>query len=184
MRKVFAVALLALPFAITSFAQTNFAQTDSAQPALGTVATWSNLAGVITSPGVSNKVGGIGSGTTPWTTSGGSATVTSAGTAAFAVKGLVLDGGNSSGTPGAVTSVKGTLVCNPGAADQVVLDTAAVPLDIQGNANFPPAAEPGNAHSAGNLEGSLPAACGNPIFLIRVVPKNVWIATGAARSIK
>jgi hypothetical protein len=176
MKKVFAVGVLALPFAITSFAQTNFAQTDSAQTNLaktGTVVTWSNLAGVITSPGVSNKVAGIASGTTPWTTSSGSATVTSTGEAAFAVNGLVLDGGNTSGTPGTVTSVKGTLVCNPGADDQAVLDTPPVPLSVQGNAHF-----------AGHLEISMGVACDNPIFLIRVVPKNVWIATGAARAIK
>jgi len=176
MKKVFAAGLLALSFAVASFAQTNFAQTDSAQTNVaqtGTVVSWSNLAGVITSPGISNKVAGIGSGTTPWTTSGGSATITATGGAEFAVKGLVLDGGNTSGTPGEVTSVKGTLVCNSGAADQAVLDTPAVPLSEQGDAQL-----------AGNLEGSLPAVCGNPIFLIRVVPKNVWIATGAARSIK
>jgi hypothetical protein len=176
MKKIFAVGVLALPFAITAFAQTNFVQTDSAQTIsaqTGTVVSWSNLAGVITSPGISNKVAGIGSGTTPWTTSGGSATITSTGEATFTVEGLVLDGGNTSGTPGPVNSVKGTLVCNPGAADQAVLDTAATPLNEQGN-----------AHLAGNIEGSLPAVCGNPIFLIRVVPKNVWIATGAARLIK
>ena len=86
----------------------------------------------------------------------------------FVVEGLVLVGGNASGTPDGVTSVKGTLVCDPGATDQVVIDTPTVPLSSQGNAEF-----------SGHFEGAPPATCSNPLFLIRA--GNVWIATGAVR---
>ena len=165
MRKVFAVVVLPLLFATASFAGEDLAGGDSA-------VTWSRIVGVITSPGVSNPVAGIASGGLPWTTSDGSATVDSAGGVVFSVSGLVLVGGNASGTPGPVTSVKGTLVCNPGLTTQAVIDTAATPLDGQGNALF-----------AGKLLKALPAPCNNALFLIRVPTKNVWIATGAVRAV-
>jgi hypothetical protein len=154
MKKVVKV-MLPLLFAAASFAQSN--------------ATWLRIVGVITAPGTSNPVAGIASGGMPWTTSGGTATVNfTNGTVAFVVEGLVLVGGNASGTPGPVTSVKGTLVCNPGAGDQVVIDTPVVPLSSQGNAEF-----------IGHFQSVPPAACINPLFLIRT--GNVWIATGAVR---
>jgi hypothetical protein len=66
---------------------------------------WRRLVGVITAPGTSNTVAGITSGG-PWTASSGTATVnlTTGGTV-FLVEGLVLVGGNNTGTPGPVTSV-------------------------------------------------------------------------------
>jgi hypothetical protein len=133
---------------------------------------WHRITGLITGPGLSNRVAGIDSGTTPWTTSNGMAALDlSKGAAAFFVEGLVLVGGNASGTPDGVTSVKGTFVCNAGATNQVVVDTPAVPLDAQGNAEF-----------VGNVEGYPQATCGNPLFLIRNAAANVWIATGAVRT--
>jgi hypothetical protein len=134
-------------------------------------ASWRRFVGVITAPGTSNTVAGITSGG-PWTATAGSAYVdlTTGGTAFF-VEGLVLVGGNDTGTPGPVTSVEGTLVCNAGEPTQAVIDTAAVPLDAQGNAAF-----------TGYL-GSVPgASCTNPLFLIRVPAAKVWIATGAVRT--
>ena len=50
----------------------------------------------------------------------------------FDVQGLVLAGGNSIGTPGAVNQVKGTLVCIAGGATPVTLDTTPVPLSPAG----------------------------------------------------
>jgi hypothetical protein len=130
---------------------------------------WGRIAGVITAQGVSNPVAGIASGTTPWTTTVGAAAVDlTNGAAAFVVEGLVLDGGDASGTPGPVKSVKGALVCNPGARDQEVSDTATVPLNAQGNAVF-----------QGRLEKVPPSACSDPIFLILNAAKNVWIGTGS-----
>jgi hypothetical protein len=134
---------------------------------------WRSIVGVITAPGVSNPVAGIPSGGLPWTVAAGKARIDlSTGAATFFVEGLVLVGGNASGTPGPVTSVKGTLVCNPGStSDQAVIDTPAVPLDAEGNADFD-----------GKLSSTPPSSCGNPLFLIRVSPANVWIATGASRT--
>jgi hypothetical protein len=158
MRKLFTGALL-LSFATACFA-------DDA------TAHWRRIVGVITAPGTSNTVAGIKSGG-PWTASAGSAHVSlTTGGAAFFVEGLVLVGGNDTGTPGPVTSVKGTLVCNPGDTTQAVIDTAAVPLDAEGNAAF-----------SGYLANVPPSSCTNPLFLIRVPTANVWIATGAVRVI-
>jgi hypothetical protein len=150
--------LLPLLFATVSFAGDD------------TVVRWNRIVGVITAPGVSNTVAGIKSGG-PWTVAEGSALVDiSKGEAAFFVEGLVLVGGDSSGTPGPVTSVKGTLICNPGTASQAVIDTPAVGLDARGNGEF-----------FGSFESTPPSACTNPLFLVRVSPVNIWIATGAKR---
>ena len=156
MKKVVKV-MLPLLFASASFAQS--------------IATWQRIVGVITAPGVSNPVAGIPSGGLPWTTTTGSASVNLMnGDVTFDVVGLVLVGGNNSGTPDGVTSVKGTLVCDPGAGDQVIIDTPAVPLSSQGIADF-----------TGKLASAPPPTCINPVFLIRVASSNVWIATGAVR---
>ena len=156
MRKV-VKGMLPLLFAATSFAQST--------------TVWHRIVGVITAPGTSNPVAGINSGIMPWTTSGGNATVNfTDGTVTFVVEGLVLVGGNNSGTRDLVTSVRGTLVCNPGAADQVTRNTALVPLSSQGNAAF----------SGNFLDGAPPATCTNPLFLIRL-DAGAWLATGAVR---
>jgi hypothetical protein len=160
MKRLLAVVVLPLFFAIASFA--------GGDPFV----TWTKVVGVITAPGVSNPVAGIPSGTTPWTTSGGYVIVDTSGQVVFLVQGLVLVGGDASGTPGPVTRVKGTLVCNPGTSSQDVIDTPAVPLDVQGD-----------AHYIGPLVSALPSSCLNSLFLIRVPVKNVWIATGAVRVI-
>jgi hypothetical protein len=150
-------SLLPLLFAATSFAQST--------------TVWHRIVGVITVPGTSNPVAGIASGGAPWTTSGGNATVNfTQGIVTFVVEGLVLVGGNNSGTPGPVTSVRGTLVCNPGAANQVNVNTPLVPLSAQGNAVF----------SGNFVDGPPPATCTNPLFLIRV-DAGAWLATGAVR---
>ena len=160
MKRVFAL-LFSLLFASTSLAS------DDA------VVRWRNIVGVITAPGVSNTVAGIHSGGLPWTVAAGRARLDLAtGVVTFFVEELVLVGGNASGTPGPVKSVKGTLVCNPGSTDQAVIDTAAVPLDAHGNADFD-----------GKLSSTPPSSCANPLFLIRVAPADVWIATGASRTI-
>lgn len=159
MRKVYAPLLL-LPLLLTTAA---FAGDDDS------IVRWRTIVGNINDPGVSNPVAGIPSGGLPWTTTQGSARVDlKTGKIVFNVEGLVLNGGNASGTPGPVTSVKGTLVCNPGTSTQAALDTATVPLSQEGDAEF-----------IGNL-GSVPA-CANPLFLIRVPANDSWIATGAVR---
>lgn len=97
------------------------------------VVRWKTIVGNIT---VSNNdaVGGINPGTTPWSTVGGRARVNLAtGHVSFDVEGLVLNGGNASGTVGGVHTVEGSLICDPGQADQTIFTTRSVPLDAQGN---------------------------------------------------
>ena len=141
-------------------------------------AQWNQIVGVITAPGVNNPVAGISAGAGPWSVREGHAAVNfTSGEASFEVRGLVLNGSNSSGTPGPVDSVTGTLVCNPGGSAQVVRDTAEVRLSQQGDAHF-----------RGQITG-IPAVCADPLFLVRIgpsfrVPAAVgrWLATGAVRT--
>jgi hypothetical protein len=149
-----------------------------AQDADDSVVNWSQIVGVITAPNVNNPVAGFNSGAGPWSTRDGHARVNLAtGQASFDVEGLVLNGGNSSGTPGPVNTVAGTLVCDAGTNAQTVFDTVEVALNLQGNAHF-----------RGHLNG-IPAACENPLFLVRIGPSfpargavGRWLATGAVRT--
>jgi len=135
---------------------------------------WRTIVGVISAPNKVNPVGNIQSGTFPWSVHSGQAQVNlSTGQISFQFKGLVINGQIFSGTPGPVSAVTGTLVCNPGDASQAVFDTPAVPLD-----------QSGGGHFAGQL-ANVPGICSNPLFLIRIaVPEGaagLWIATGAER---
>ena len=166
MKKVLAVLLPLTLFAAAAFAQDS---DDS-------VVSWNSIVGVITAPGVDNPVGTIHGGAGPWSVKSGHARVNLAnGFTSFDVQGLVLNGGNSTGTPGAISAVVGTLVCGSGTAAPTILDTASVPLNVHGNAHF-----------FGALRG-VPATCANPVFLIRIAaPAGAagrWIATGTQRFI-
>jgi hypothetical protein len=147
---------LALGFCAGAFAQSD------------TIVRWRGIEGVITAPGTDNPVGQIHSGAGPWTSRSGSARIDLAtGEGNFEVEGLVLNGGNSSGTPGAVTAVVGTLVCNPGGTGgsvEAAIDTPQAALNSAGNAEL-------------SFKITVPSACNNPVFLIRV-PSGRWIATG------
>lgn len=128
-----------------------------------------NIIGIIQG---GNVVGNITGGGQPWSTLGGDARVDLAGgNLDFEVRGLVLAGGNSIGTPDAILQVKGTLVCNAGAANQAVVDTPLVTLSAQGDAEF-----------EGNV-GPIPAVCtpSNTAFLVRIGAGR-WIANGAVRT--
>jgi hypothetical protein len=136
---------------------------------------WNGIVGVITAPSVDNPVSGIHAGAGPWSVRSGRARVNFAtGAMFFDVDGLVLNGGNATGTPGPVTAVVGTLVCNPGATP-VIVDSTPVTLNVHGDAQF-----------AGQVSG-IPSTCNNPLFLIRIsAPAGAagrWIATGTERSI-
>ena len=143
-----------------------FAQSD-------TVVRWRGMAGVTTAPGVDNPVGQIHSGAGPWATQGGRARVNlTTGEGAFEVEGLVMDGGNASGTPGGVHSVVGTVVCNAGSMSgpvETAIDTPAVDLSSIGDAEL-------------SFKINIPANCSNPLFLIRVPGALRWIATGTRRT--
>jgi hypothetical protein len=133
----------------------------------GNVVHWKTVIGIIQA---GNLVGNVAGGGQPWSTTGGEAGVNlSNGDVGFRVRGLVLAGGNTIGTPGTINQVKGTLVCDAGGANTLV-DTPLVTLSATGDAGF-----------SGNL-GSLPAACSpaNVAFLVRIAA-NRWIANGAVR---
>ena len=119
----------------------------------------------------SNVVGGITGGGQPWSTREGEALVElDNGFVVFEVRGLVLAGGNTIGTPGPVNQVKGTLVCGPASASPIVIDTSLVPLDTQGNAEF-----------SGSFSSST-AGCSpmDTAFLIRTAG-GAWIGNGSVR---
>ena len=166
MKKVLAVLI---PLALCAAATFGFDNDDSE-------VRWNTIVGVITAPAVDNPVGTIHAGAGPWTVRAGRARVNlSNGLTFFDVEGLVLNGGNSTGTPGPVTAITGTLVFNSGTTTAAILDTTPVSLDVHGDAHF-----------AGHI-ASIPVTCNNPLFLIRIAaPAGAagrWIATGAERFI-
>ena len=116
-------------------------------------------------------VGGITGGGQPWSTREGEVLVElDSGFVEFEVRGLVLAGGNTIGTPGPVTQVKGTLVCGPGSASPTVIDTPLVPLSAQGNAEF-----------SGSFSSSTAGCHATDVaFLIRV-SAGAWIGNGSVR---
>jgi hypothetical protein len=141
-----------------------------------TVVRWQKVVGVITAPNVDNPVAGISAGTLPWTIRGGSARIDlTTGVGSFDIEGLVLNGGNATGTTGPITSVVGTLVCNPGGDStnppaQATIDSPAVALDVHGNAEL-------------SFKMNVPQTCTNPLFLIRIPQFGFrWIAAGAVRT--
>jgi hypothetical protein len=165
MKRILALALTLL-CATVAFAHDN---DDS-------IVRWKNIVGVITSVGVDNPVGPIHAGATPWSVNSGRARVNlKTGSTSFEVEGLSINGGTSTGTPGPITAVVGTLVCDAGLSTQSILDTLAVPLNAHGDASF-----------EGHFQ-NMPAACANPLFLVRIsAPAGAagrWIATGTGRFI-
>src|SRR5260370_32827099 len=165
MKKVCAMLLLLLG-ASAAFAQ-----------ATPTVVRWQSMAGVITAPGVDNPVSkNVHSGTFAWTVRSGSASVDLAtGATQFHVEGLNINGAMFSGTPGPITAVTGTLVCNAGTATEVALNSGAATLNAQGDTQL-------TGHIA-----NIPATCSNPLFLLRIArlpgANGLWIATGTERTI-
>jgi hypothetical protein len=166
LRKSLIVSVLALGAAVIG-------QNASADP--GDTLSWQSVKGIVQA----NNVVGIGTGAVtggglPWSTQNGHVSVDlDNGKIDFDVRGLVLAGGNSIGTPGTILQVKGTLVCDTdGSAsgqNSVLVDTQLVDLGDQGNAEFD-----------GSV-GSLPPVCASEpdvAFLIRV-GSGRWIANGA-----
>jgi len=134
---------------------------------------WRSIIGIIQG----NNTVGSGAGTAtgapgPWSTQDGHVSVSlRTGQVDFDVRGLVLAAGNSIGTPGTVTQVKGTLVCDTdGSAsggNSVIVDTDLVELDDEGNARF-------------HGKVGLPVLCATEpdvAFLIRTASGR-WIANG------
>jgi hypothetical protein len=110
----------------------------------------------------------------PWSTLDGDAVVNlSEGFVFFQVRGLNLAGGNSIGTPDNITNVVGTLVCGlmPGETTSLI-DTQAVPLSAEGNAEF-----------FGTFSSSTASCSATDVaFLIRAaVGTEPWIGNGTGR---
>ena len=139
-----------------------------ASPAKADSIRWRTIVGIVQA---GNTVGNITGGGQPWTTLGGRARVDLARSRLdFDVQGLVLAGGNTIGTPGAINQVMGTLLCDAGGTN-VTYDTTPVPLSPQGDADF-----------SGQI-GPIASTCNssNVAFLIRI-PAGRWIANGAVRT--
>ncbi len=139
-----------------------------ASPAADQNVRWRTIIGIVQA---GNVVGNITGGGQPWSTLGGEVSVNlTTRHVEFEVRGLVLAGGNTIGTPGAVNQVKGTLLCDAGVTN-VTLDTALVPLSARGDAEF-----------SGTI-GPIPATCTptNVVFLIRIAAGR-WIANGSVRT--
>lgn len=138
---------------------------------------WADIIGIIQAGNpVGSGTGRVTGGGQPWSTTRGEATVNlDNGDIHFRVEGLVLAGGNSIGTPDAITQVKGTLVCDTngsaGGGNSTLVDTPLVSLSAQGDAEF---------HGS---VGPLPGAClseADIAFVVRIGAGR-WIANGAVR---
>jgi hypothetical protein len=167
------------------FSITMMALTLTAASALAQTASWRQVVGIIPAGNtVGVGTGAVPGGFLPWTTTDGAARVNLRnGEIKFSVRGLVFAGGAPGitiGTPGPITGVKGTLVCDAdgsaGGGNSVLVETPSVTLSPTGDAAF-----------SGNI-GPLPAVCSSQAdiaFLVRasVVGGNAvegpWIANGA-----
>ena len=135
---------------------------------------WQRIVGLTQPPTIVGEVNSVG---VPMTATRGQAMVNlRTDQVTFNLDGLVLAGSPQGAVIGSVgiTTVKGTLVCDPKATSggPFLFDTGSVPLSAQGNADF-----------QGTV--SLPPVCINPAFLIRVangVLADRWIAHGAVRT--
>jgi len=175
-KRVFSLVLLLAGFLTASAA----AQT----------ASWKQVIGIsLANNVVGSGTGAISGGFLPWSTTEGRARVNlETGEIRFFVRGLVFAAGAPGitiGTPGPITAVKGTLICNASGSaaggNSVIVETASVPLSSTGNAQF-----------SGNI-GPLPAVCSSQpdlVFVVRVsgfagnAVEGPWIANGAVLSKK
>jgi hypothetical protein len=148
-------------------------------------ASWKQMPGIIL-PGnvVGTGTGAVPGGFLPWTTSAGAAHVNlKSGLIHFVVRGLVFAAGAPGitiGTPGPLTGVRGTLVCDvdgsAGGGNSVLVNTPLVTLSATGDASF-----------SGHVE--IPSVCSTEsdiAFLVTAarfgtneVPAGPWIANGA-----
>lgn len=150
---------------------------------------WKQIVGIIPAGNVvGSGSGAVTGGFLPWTTTTGAARVNlREGKIEFVVRGLVFAGGAPGitiGTPGPVTAVQGTLVCDAdgsaGSGNSVLVQTPSVQLTSTGDAFF-----------TGKL-GTIPSVCSSEAdiaFLVRVTAfggtattQGPWIANGAVLS--
>src|SRR5258708_30505915 len=97
-----------------------------ASPAMADSVRWRTIVGIVQA---GNTVGNITGGGQPWTALGGRAPVDLGRSRLdFGVQGLVLAGGHTIGTPGAVNQVMGTLLCDAGGTNLTTGTTAGPPM--------------------------------------------------------
>jgi hypothetical protein len=146
-------------------------QSASADP--GDSLRWQSVIGIAAPNGiVGSGTGAVTGAPGPWSALGGKVKVDAdRGRIEFSVDGLVLAAGNAIGTPGTVTQLKGTVVCDTdGSAsggNSVLVDTPLVELDDQGDARF-------------NGRVAIPAVCASEpdvAFVFRT-GSGRWIANG------
>jgi hypothetical protein len=135
---------------------------------------WKKIIGVAQANNVVGNTNTITGGGQPWSTLDGDAVVNlNEGTVYFEVRGLVLAGGNATGTPDNVTSVVGTLLCGLAAGETTnIINTPSVALSAQGNAEF-----------YGSFSSSTTACSATDVaFFIRNAAGTLpWIGNGAVR---
>jgi hypothetical protein len=140
---------------------------------------WNDIIGIIAPGSV------VGTGTTvtgwsqPWSTEGGSAEVNlTTGRVMFEVRGLALAEGIDIGTPGSITEVMGTLVCNTHGTNgtSVLVNTGLVSLSKEGNASFMGTVSiPSVCQAEPDIASLIQASCSSSSGYC-------WIANGAVRS--
>jgi hypothetical protein len=113
-----------------------------------------------------NTVRSVAPGGLPWVIRQLSADWSQNGHIHVAGRGLLLAGGNSIGTPGALTSVVAAFFCGPGSTTPAET-TPAIPLNAAGNFTFN-----GTGFSAP------PSPCVAPVLLIRASASGPWLAAG------
>jgi hypothetical protein len=173
------VRLLSLSLLVLAF---------TAATATAQTASWRQIVGIIPAGNVvGSGTGAVPGGFLPWTTTAGAARVNLRnGEIQFSVRGLVFAGGAPGitiGTPGPITGVKGTLVCDvdgsAGGGNSVLVETPSVPLSPTGDA------------AVSGKVGPLPAVCSSEKDLAFLVRASVfggnsvegpWIANGAVLS--
>jgi hypothetical protein len=126
---------------------------------------WQSVIGIIQGGNVvGSGTGAVTGAPGPWSARGGQVKVDpDTGRIDFNVSGLVFAAGNTIGTTGTVTQVKGTVVCDANGSatggNSVIIDTPLVDLSDEGDAEF---------HGT---VGSIPAVCATEpdvAFLIRL----------------
>jgi hypothetical protein len=172
--------------AVWMFSMSGFFATIIAASAAAQTATWQRVNGIaLANNVVGSGTGAVAGGFLPWNTLEGKARVNlQTGETHFFVRGLVFAAGAPGitiGTPGPITAVKGTLLCDPdgkATGNSVLVETPSVPLTSTGDAKF-----------TGNF-GPIPAVCFSQpvVFLVRAAAiagnpvEGPWLANGAVFS--
>ena len=145
------------------------------------IVSWERIEGIVPhpdAPPAGGAIAGIQPVAFPWSVTRGYARLnTRTNALTFYVNGLSMGGSIGIGTTGAVTAVKGTIVC---ATTFVVSDTESVGISKSGDTYF-----------FGQLSAAVDCDPSNLIFLLRVAEavggppiQDFWLASGAVRRIR